>query len=379
MNDSTIFSSGTAIRIPRPSVVIRQLKNKLVKNTVHSSWMMEVAEEYGLPIQGTVKALVGSSKTESWVIPTREGKKVLKRYKKSLDYEHIFQIHSIVNYLSQIKFPTPQLVAIDKGETIVEYQGRHYALFDFLDGFSKYGEYFYIPEQMLAFLWAKGKTLGILHQALKDSILQEINLANFKLKTDAHWKEELSWYLDKLHLCREEAISESKTFHQPIIDTLINKSNWIVDTLQELEETLNKANLECQPIHGDYGHYNVMVKPGHPLVVIDFDFTRLDWRLIDIIATLSSSTQTSDQFWEENLHKMVLTFKAYTSENELDDNELHYLPQIWQYVLLRRVIMCWDRYRDRGEMSNLNEAQRRLERLDWVNRHKEDLVNLNRR
>jgi Ser/Thr protein kinase RdoA (MazF antagonist) len=148
---------------------------------------------------------------------------------------------------------------------------------------------------------------------------------------------------------------------------------WVVERLVVLETRLAEANLSRGIIHGDYGPYNVLFRRNRPPFVVDFELARLDWRLTDLAWSLRTFAWHRGGFnWDEARDYL----RAYRSVARVDDGELLFLSSVWQYLALRRFVVCLDRYCQTGEGSWLIEAARRMRSARWAERHEQEFPQL---
>ena len=110
-------------------------------------------------------------------------------------------------------------------------------------------------------------------------------------------------------------------------------------------------------IHGDYGPYNLLLKPGAPVVVLDFELARLDWRVVDVAKAMQQFALTRKGIRPARAHRFVSSYAARTS---FEEAERRLIPDVWLFLTLRRVIVCWDRHATTGEGRWLREAGRKL-------------------
>jgi Ser/Thr protein kinase RdoA (MazF antagonist) len=177
-----------------------------------------------------------------------------------------------------------------------------------------------------------------------------------------------------LEQARDQLIHSLDPITRDLESFLVDQSQWIETQFGHLDVALQKADLPRQLIHGDYGPYNLLVKPGEPLAVIDFELAHLDWRLIDLVAAVSSTTNKINS--KPNLGQMKQIVKGYQSVNPVDADEISLIPFVWQFKMLRRVITLMDNYLADGKIKRLKEARHRIEKLDWIIRYENELRKL---
>src|SRR5699024_4415316 len=137
-----------------------------------------------------------------------------------------------------------------------------YAAFEFVPGHRASHEILRSPRGRRRAVHDAGRALGLLHTALADLELAHRPSAGL----DARGKRLVpaASSVDALR-----AVGPMHGFDPAL-------------RLHALDDELAATSLESGIIHGDYGPYNILVRPGRPLLVIDFELARTDWLLIDL-------------------------------------------------------------------------------------------------
>ena len=89
---------------------------------------------YDLRLNGPPENLPLSRRTQNILVPTQEGKKVLKKYRPMLPKATIAYSHSILEALAKINFPAIRLVTNEVRDTREIHAGAHYSLSSFVAG-----------------------------------------------------------------------------------------------------------------------------------------------------------------------------------------------------------------------------------------------------
>lgn len=361
MPEQVLSGSAPLLRIPRPGIIMRKLRARHVPApSDQAEDVREVLKAYGLEPLQPVCVLEGSYRNETWTAVTRAGKKFLKRYKTSLKHDTILHEHSILDHLEQAGFPSTRLVKDRSGETIVSYAGRFYGLQDFLEGYVPFGGYFYFPSRQAWFMTTAGRALARLHNTLRGFTPRGSALSG--IRADGGRFYDLDWYMERLAESRA-GTPGSPAAEQPAIQAALSRADWLESNLRAADSALKDLSPPCGLVHGDYGPYNLMVRWGSPLVVLDFELSRNDYLLADVISYLSSGACTAQGI---NLRCAAMFLNGYQSENPLPESEKRALPVVWQYMALRRVITAWASYLKEPRPAHLNDITRRLDRLDWL-------------
>jgi Ser/Thr protein kinase RdoA (MazF antagonist) len=189
------------------------------------------------------------------------------------------------------------------------------------------------------------------------------------------WRE-LDWYFSRLERCADSPLAVFNRVAQSPAGNETSRhpvtAGWIRERLEALDELLRRARLERVIAHGDYGPYNLLFRRGSPVVVLDFELARLDWRLTDLSAALFYFAHGRAGFhWK----KMRWFLDGYRSVAEVSTDEMEHLPLVWQFLTLRRLIVLWERSLEKDQATR-EEAKERLDLLYWLEQHEKDLKRL---
>jgi Ser/Thr protein kinase RdoA (MazF antagonist) len=124
---------------------------------------------------------------------------------------------------------------------------------------------------------------------------------------------------------------------------LVDSASWIRDALCRLDDRLEAAEPTRTVIHGDYGPYNLLVRAGEPVVVIDLELSRVDWQLTDIATAIPRFAQRRLGFDAAAASRFLA---GYRRRRELPRGELTLLPDVLAFLSLRRAIVCGAHYRE---------------------------------
>jgi len=365
-----ITLSHQVIGLPRLDRIIRDSRYRVGRKKREIQSFEKILEDYRLTPMGPVTAYGSQGRSNVWSVRTDRGRKFIKRYKSFVGLEQIQYEHSILRHLDRVGFPTPALVHTENNETILENSGRYYAMFEFLEGYFHYHNYLYLPGQVNWFLSAAGYILGWLHSTLDGFTPTGCNPDGYPDYTGSR-NHDAAWFVEQLKTCRESIGRTSRDNLDPTLMKLMDLSVWIEETMLQLDERLEAAKPKRIIIHADYGPYNLLFKQGSPVVVVDFELARLDWRLVDLVKSIDMFTRNRFHF---NVAKIKWFLDAYQKEFPISKEELSLIPDVWVYFILRRLIIYWA-HKD-IEPSSLQKAQIQLGVLRWVRGHHELLSNL---
>lgn len=361
MSEVTWRQTQRILHIPRPGRVVQYVQSRLDKPQFDSDFVSQILAEYDIKLLQPPENLPLGRRSSNVLIHTTAGKKVLKRYREKWQLERIVYEHSILRQLEAIDFPAIRLFLTPQSESIVQQDGRNYALFDYIEGISYLANY--IPRTHLMHLYQLlGKILAQFHRQMAGFTPD----GEFHLGYSAHDAErqrDLDWHLSVLDSLAAKGQSLKDAEAQTLIRQIDEQRGMIQQKLTHLDSILQEAQLPRLLIHGDYGQHNVLVQADGTVALLDFELSRLEWRLIDLIIVLSRTAVNKGRAFME----------GYQSEYPLTAQEWELFPQVWQSYMLRGVVQYCQNYFELGDVKRLHSAQQRLQQADWALEHKADL------
>jgi Ser/Thr protein kinase RdoA (MazF antagonist) len=350
---------GSNLHLLRPGFLRQNWAARQYRPRIDSKLVRTLLAEYGLDLTRPELLSAGGRRSQSLIIHTSAGKKVLKKYKPTVIGPAVVLEHSILKHLAGLDFPSPRLVTTQTGATQVCRGEDTYALCDFIPGGFQYHKYILLPGQARQFITLGGQILALLHQKLEGFEPEGYNQNGFKSLTGDRWRD-LAWYLDKLAECVAEAsLSKSEA-----INLLGQRAKSIEETLVHLETLLKEADLPRGIIHGDYGPYNLLFRKNAPVVILDFEIAHLDWRITEMVDAMWRFAE--DRWAGLRVDKMKWLLEAYQSHLPLTRPELQLLPQVWIYLHTRRCILHWQHYCHTPAEFRLTTALQHLKLADWM-------------
>lgn len=362
----------TILRLPRLRTFVKQLRIR-PSEVIPPDQVREILAEYDLDLTAAPKHPAVLGRSGNLVVRTPLGKAMLKRYKSSVEQPAVIHEHSILTYLSQLCFPSPRLLSTPAGETFVRRHGAIYAMFGFIEGDIRYPHHFLLPAQGRRLVSSAGDILANLHQSLQDFVPAGQNLNGFRSPSQGRWRD-LTWYTDKLAHCvaASRRLDLGEESAQAMISVLLQRADWIHDTLEQLDQSLEAAALPRLIIHGDYRPGNLLFRRNAATVVLDFELARLDWRITDLAKSLPAFAYTRTVGL--NFDWMKCFLDAYQASHPVAHDELQLVPAVWQFLTVRRLIVCWHNYCNAPTGRREAEIRFNLEWLDWIVGQQDELL-----
>ena len=358
--------------IPRPSRLSEFVKSRLRSLDIELETVQTVVARFGLELIEPPSNLPLSRRTRNLMLNTSAGRKVIKRYRARLDVSTIVYSHSILERLAELQFPAVRVSTTPAVETFVSLNSGNYALFDFVDG-KNYSLSFFPPAYRNTLINIAGKTLGRLHSALAGFMPDGQHHLGFVSYT-GDWRRNLAWHAAKVDEMKEKSRSLSNADDRTHANWLVQNCSYILDELSQVDETLRNSALTRLIIHGDYGLHNLVF--GQDVVTpIDFESSRLEWRLSDLVSALSRLRYRNGVYNFESIRNFL---EGYQSAYPISDDEWQYLPLVWRFHKLRASLIYWNSYFETGGPARkLISARDAVSQADWVIKNPDKLLRLN--
>lgn len=360
--------------VPRPGRLSAFVQSRLRSLDIDMGTVETILAHYGVSPKGTPRNLPNARRNRNLIVNTTRGRKILKLYRKDWLPSTIQFEHSILNELARQDEPAPRLMRTTNGRTVVKHHTQHYALFDFIPG-KTYTSSFLLRPHRLRLMHLSGKTLALLHQRLIGFQPDSFHHLGFGDYRGARHRD-VMWHEKKL----AELDAASRHIDAPedraLADQLRQKSDAILARLGQLDQQLSTLELTRLVIHGDYGLHNLLFQSVDHATAIDFELARLEWRLCDLVSCLSKLRYGNGR---HDFESMTHFMDGYTEAFPIDDDEWHYLPQVWQYYRLMGAVQYWKSYFEtNGPVRKLYSALDSVSHAEWAQQQPEQILSINR-
>lgn len=327
------------VAVPRPDRLIG--RRGAVSNSISDGEADELLSHFGLELRGPLKAAPHSGRSDTAIVPAGGRSLFVKRYKDSVSVDAVQREHAVLAHLARRDFPTPRLITTKTGATLVSIGDRHFAAFELLEDRFHYHHYLWPLGGTRSFIGLSASTLAGLHRALSD-FGGELSSEDGFTSQDGDRPHDSTW---------AAGVAADR------VDTAGPELDKIVARLAALEGDLDAASLSRGMIHGDYGPYNLLFAWNDPVTVVDLELARYDWLITDIAKALAQFGTNRSGFLIDRMRTFV---RAYSTAADIDPAELILLPAAWEFLTLRRAVVCWDRYRHTGDRRWIHEANAKL-------------------
>lgn len=355
-----------------PRHLYRNLASRQRRPKVDLTAIQGILAKYDFELTENPQWPGGRGRSQSLLVHTSHGKKILKKYNDSIIGPAILYEHSILSYLAKINFPSPRLVATKTGQTWLRWDGDNYVLFDFIENGYQYHNYVLFPAQRQQFIKIAGEMLANLHHTLQDFIPDGYNPNGFKSQKEGRWRD-LEWYMSKLTYCVTEISRLDTAGKENQAIEFLGRAKYFEESLIQLDTMLNEATLPRLITHGDYGPYNLLFRENAEVIILDFEISHLDWRTAELAKALWRFCY--DGLPSFRIKRMKHFLNAYQEGGQLVSlSELQLIPAVWKFLHIRRWICIWNHYCKTQVKASLAKARRHLELVDWMTTNQDKIV-----
>ncbi|MDX1341266.1 MAG: phosphotransferase [Reinekea sp.] len=295
-----------------------------------------VLEHFGKrPTENVILNYFGLA-NEVYIITTAEGKFVVKNCFKNNTEELVANEAALIEFLNKQNVPCPALVPTAKGDPYLKYDGHFYIMSEFMNGYTPTWEENLSPTLARETM----RAMAEYHRATQNFEPPFDNKRLNALDIDAAkaWLMNLSQQLDD-----DTSGRDSVKKMRPLVAELLTVADDLAADLQQVD----LSQLQQVYIHGDLHCFNLIFSEDKQSYsgIVDFDFIRRDYRLVDfywasrsIMWTYicpqlfsfkpSSSGQkpTTEQSAQVVREAMAFMIDEYRKHNELPDAEIAQLP-----------------------------------------------------
>jgi Ser/Thr protein kinase RdoA (MazF antagonist) len=321
--DGTVFRPHAPL-IPRPDRLLAR-RAAAPSGAIPRAQLAEVLERYGLAVNGRPRTLSAPGARGATVrVNTSGGEVAVKRYKDGVDPSVPAIEHAVLQALASQGFPSPRLRHAPRGETAVSVDGACFAVYDAIGrGYSHPHELAMAPGDRRMLEAIAGRLLAELHRTMEAVEVPASESLGFVARGGPRVRD-VEWYTTRL--ARAPAPRRVRA--------------WAESALWRLWETMDRSQLPLTVVHGDYGPYNLLVRPGSVPVLVDFELARLDWRMVDLATGLPWFAGRRRGFDVPAARRLL---DAYREASGAPGDELERIPDVLAFLALQRAVVAWTR------------------------------------
>ena len=264
------------VRIPKPAYVFSRLSPGQRPDAELYQVLIHLAELYQL---GEIRACrrVQQSTSLNFVVTTPRDKFVFRQHRLSED--QVEYEHQVLEHLKRRDFPAPRMLVNQAGQAWCAIDGSLYSVYEFMEGYFL-SDFLWWPAGRRDMIVQCGRTLGKYHQAVADLVPSAYKWNGYRPGEHRRWRGG-DWF--------RQAVAEIRPFLQkptatsPIDDWTRSRID-AIDQMLDLEPAVEgRSDLSKVVIHGDYAPWNILFRPGQFPAVLDFNESRLDLKIYDVV------------------------------------------------------------------------------------------------
>jgi len=313
------------VRIPKLSYLLSQAAPRQRPDTALCQVLAHLAESYQL---GQVRACHAAPRSNSlnFFLATAQGKFVVRRH--NLSEEAVAYEYQVLEYLQQCGFPAPRMLLNSKDRAWVSLDGALYSVYEFTEGYCP-TNYLWSPAARREMLAQCGRTLGEYHRAVAGLAPATYKWNGYRSTEHRRWREG-DWFRQVLADIRP--LLQKPTANRPGDDFVRSRID-AIEQMLDLESVVEqRSDLSKVVIHGDYSPWNVLFRPGQPPLVLDFNESRLDLKIYDVILATFWFAWGGDHLDQER----AWAFQAgYCETGQLHEVDIAMAGVVFQWIMAR--------------------------------------------
>lgn len=358
--------TGTHVpHVPRPSRAAAALAARFGPPAVDPQVTHVVLGRFGLGPCARYRNLRLARRSLNLVVETSCGTKVVKAYRPHWSHGSVRCGHSILMRLEELGFPAVRLVRSPDGTTWTNVGSQIFAVFDFVPG-TNYSIAFLRRHDRLWLTKVAGRTLAGLHRCLDGFVPAGAHHMGFAAPVGPR-RRNVAWHAAKLEELVRRSAEHPSPAVAPHMAPLVARSSCVLGEIDRLERLLDGAAFPRLVVHGDYGLHNLLFPRVDFAVPVDFELSRFDWRLFDLISVLGKHRYRGGHY---DLESMATFLRAYSRSFALTPDEMRLLPEAWMLYKLHAAVQYWNSYFETdGPVRKLGSALDSIAQADLVAEH----------
>ncbi|HEX6031376.1 MAG TPA: phosphotransferase [Tepidiformaceae bacterium] len=269
---------------------------------------------WGIGANSSVSAVPGGTLNFNFDVRADGGRYFLRCYRSNLETERIAGEHALVEWVAERDVPAATAIRTADGGTVVEVEGRRWALFPWMPGRP-------IPRGELP--PAAARSLGEVHGRIQAVLAEhpESRAARMAMR----------WDRAQSLVALEHVISIAEQGREP---------DWLLGGLKRQRHMLEEmdvwtpdrfASLPCQLLHGDFHDQQALFVDDEVSAIVDWEIWHMDPRAWELVRSLSFSTLLASPRLEDYL-------AGYREHVRLTEDEVVLALRLW---FQSRVVGLW--------------------------------------
>lgn len=313
------------VRIPKLSYLLSRLGPNQKPDAALYQVLTRLAELYQL---GEIQACRRTRRSLSlnFVVTTSLGKFVFRRHR--LSETQVAYEHQVLDHLRQCDFAAPRMLIDQAGWAWSAIDGSLYSVYEFIEGYCP-ANFLWWPAAWRDIITQYGRTLGEYHQVIAGLAPSVYKWNGYRPAGHKRWREG-KWFRQALADIR--SLLRKLTANNPVDDWTRFRID-AIDRMLRLESVVEeRSDLSKLVIHGDYSPWNVLFRPGQSPVVLDFNESRLDLKIYDVMLATFWFAWRGHRLDQDR----VLALQAgYCQTNQLREADIDLAGSIFQWIMAR--------------------------------------------
>jgi Ser/Thr protein kinase RdoA (MazF antagonist) len=313
------------VRIPKPSYLLSQWMPRERPDAALYRVLTHLAELYQL---GEIQTYHRARRSASlnFVVTTSRGTFVFRRHR--LSEADVAYEHQVLDHLQRRGFPAPRMLINQAGQAWSAIDGSLYSLYEFMEGYYP-TNFLWWPSARREVSTQCGRALAEYHQAVADLVPSAYKWNGYRPTEHKRWREG-DWFRQVLKDIRP--LLQKPTATSPIDDFARSRIG-AIDKMLRLEPVVEEhTDLSKLVIHGDYSPWNVLFRPGQPPVVLDFNESRLDLKIYDVMLATFWFAWRGNRLDQDR----VLALQAgYAETGQLHEADINLADSVFQWIMAR--------------------------------------------
>jgi Ser/Thr protein kinase RdoA (MazF antagonist) len=313
------------MRIPRPACLLSRLAPSRRPSATLHQVIAQLAELYQLgEIRGCRRVQHGTS--SNCIVTTSRGKFVFRRHR--LSETQVAYEHQVLDHLQKRGFPAPRMLANQAGQAWCAIDGSLYSVYEFAEGYCP-ANFLWTPTAWRDIITQYGRTLGEYHQAVAGLVPSVYKWSGYRPAGHKRWREG-EWFRRALADIRP--LLQKLTATKPVDDWTRSRID-AIDRMLRLESVVEeRSDLSKLVIHGDYSPWNVLFRPRQRPFVLDFNESRLDLKVYDIVLATFWFAWRGGHLDQDRAR----AFQAgYCETGQLTEADISLAGPVFQWVMAR--------------------------------------------
>jgi Ser/Thr protein kinase RdoA (MazF antagonist) len=327
--------------------------------------LVDLAERYQL---GAIRAChrVARSGSLNFVVATSRGQYIFRCH--HLTEADVAYEHEVLSYLQQQGFPAPRMLTHQAGRAWAEIDGALYSVYEFVDGYCP-SDFLWLPAVQHRMITHCGQVLAEYHRVAADLVPSGFKWSGYRPTKGERWRNG-DWFRQALAEIRP--LLQKPTATSPMDDWTRSRIDAIHRMLGLEALVERRSDLSKLVIHGDYAPWNILFRPGQSPFVLDFNESRLDLRIYDLMLATFWFAWRGDRLDSRRTQALQ---SGYIKSGQLSEVEVDMAGPVFQWIMARSLTeRLYKHYRGQRHYSDAGAMERQYQMCVFADLGSEQLA-----